>query len=190
MTYKYQNTYASGMFSDLMSQLNINVSFTFKINEAVPLSTYVYTPELITNDIKNKIAEVYYQYSIVNVLDNLEPNNIAEALVFVDNMLLYYNETKKQYKLKYSYLNPTENVLLTDPDFILWNDITIWKKIKLEPVQRISEHRISDMRPLNITIDSKIDPYVIINVITDNGYGHSYKFEKSYEIKYDADLLQ
>ena len=90
----------------------------------------------------------------------------------------------------WSHSKPTENVLLTDPNFILWNDITIWEKIKLEPVQRITEDRISDMRPLNITIDSNIDPYVVINIITDNGYGHSYKFEKSYEIKYNADLLQ
>ncbi len=190
MTYKYMSSYVSDMFINLQTMLNIMVSFNFKINESIPLSSYVYRPDLITTDIKNKITDVYYQYAIDNILDNLEPNNLPEAAKFVDNMLLHYSETKKQYKLKYSYLNPTENVLLTDPNFILWNDITIWEKIKLEPVQRITEDRISDMRPLNITIDSNIDPYVVINIITDNGYGHSYKFEKSYEIKYNADLLQ
>lgn len=67
-----------------------------------------------------------------------------------------------------------------------WDDITDWKEIDMVPVQTIEEFR-SNMLPLNFTLDSNIDPYVIIQVITENGYGENYLVQRDIEVKYDAD---
>ena len=192
VSYTYDLTYQTNTFYNLQSLMNRVINFAYEINSTLDLNVYVSHPELIVGEVKNLIASVYYDNvlnDIHSIINNTIPVNSAEALLFVDNMMDRFFVNKTNYKLQYANVSPAENLLLDNNDFIVWNDITIWKKVSLKPVQRISECRVSDMKPLNFTVDSKIDPYVIINVITENGYGHSYKYEKSYEIKYNADLL-
>lgn len=87
-----------------------------------------------------------------------------------------------------------------------WLKITEWKEINYEPVQTIKEFRqIPKMNtqpttsmlpppnpilPFNFTIDSNIDPFIVIEVTTDNGYGLIYRDKKNYEIRGLKDLRE
>lgn len=69
-----------------------------------------------------------------------------------------------------------------------WFRINNWRELDLDPVQTISEFRDGeDLNPYNFTLDTNIDPYVIIEVTSDNGYGQNYTVRKSVEVRLDAD---
>ena len=55
--------------------------------------------------------------------------------------------------------------------------MTEWKIIDLEPVQYLSEYRTAT-HSFNFTIDTNIDPFVVIEVTSDNGYGQIYSMKK------------
>jgi hypothetical protein len=84
------------------------------------------------------------------------------------------------------------NTPLSPPfDPLNWLKITEWKKIDLEPVQIIKEWRKgTDLLPFNFTIDSNIDPYLVIEVTSDNGYGQTYTDKKNYEVRGIKDLQE
>ena len=44
--------------------------------------------------------------------------------------------------------------------------------------------------PFNFTIDSNIDPFIVIEVTSDNGYGLTYRDRKNYEIRGLKDLTE
>ena len=87
-----------------------------------------------------------------------------------------------------------------------WLKITEWKEINYEPVQTIKEFRAiprpvpqsstsmlpppNPILPFNFTIDSNIDPFIVIEVTTDNGYGLIYRDKKNYEIRGLKDLRE
>ena len=118
-----------------------------------------------------------------------KPKNRIHAQKFINALIRDYNLTKDSYKLKFKDLAPPENLLLDNPDFILWDDITKWLEVDLDPVQTINEYRSGDdmMLPFNFTLDSAIDPYVVVSCNSNNGYGQIKNIRKSYEIKFDAD---
>ena len=98
----------------------------------------------------------------------------------------------------YSGLGSTTSVSLTVPptpnfppnlDPQNWLKVTEWKRISLEPVQTIHEYREgTSLKPFNFTTDSNIDPFVVIEVTSDNGYGQIYTDKKSYYLKGLKDL--
>lgn len=70
-----------------------------------------------------------------------------------------------------------------------WLKITEWKQIDFEPVQKLQEFRTpDDLLPYNFTIDSNIDPFLVIEVTSDNGYGATYRDRKNYEVRGLLDL--
>lgn len=70
-----------------------------------------------------------------------------------------------------------------------WLKITEWKQLDFVPVQTLQEFRLSDnLLPYNFTIDSNIDPFLVIEVTSDNGYGSNYKDKKNYEVRGLVDL--
>jgi hypothetical protein len=72
-----------------------------------------------------------------------------------------------------------------------WLNVTEWKEIDLLPIQRISERRrIDNLNPFNFTIDSNIDPYLVIEVSSENGYGSNYRDKKNYEIRGILDIRE
>ena len=76
-----------------------------------------------------------------------------------------------------------------DKDPSNWLNITDWKEIDFEPVQYITEFRSGgDLRPFNFTIDSNIDPILVIEVTSHNGFGGIYSDKKNYLIKGLKDL--
>ena len=66
-------------------------------------------------------------------------------------------------------------------------DVTEWKNLDFIPVQYITENR-TGKQSFNFTIDSNIDPFVVIEVTSDNGYGQIYTSKKNYEIRGLNDL--
>jgi len=84
-----------------------------------------------------------------------------------------------------------------------WLKITEWKEINYEPVQTIKEFRkvtksdetkvrssLNPILPFNFTVDSNIDPFIVIEVTSDNGYGLIYRDKKNYEIRGLKDLTE
>jgi len=69
-----------------------------------------------------------------------------------------------------------------------WIDNTEWRKIEIEPVQTLKEWR-NNYLPYNFTVDSNIDPFIVIEVTSDNGYGQIYTQKKNYEIRGLNDLF-
>ncbi len=88
-----------------------------------------------------------------------------------------------------------------------WLKVTDWKEIDYEPVQTIKEYRRipkgatpsmagnlipppNPILPFNFTIDANIDPFVVIEVTSDNGYGLIYRDKKNYEIRSSKDIVE
>ena len=101
--------------------------------------------------------------------------------------------------------DPTSTLvpLLDQGDNANWLDVTRWTKIDYEPVQVIEEYReikhpqvgitqssaySNPILPYNFTIDSNLDPFLVIEVTSDNGYGSIYRDKKNYEIRGIKDL--
>ena len=94
-----------------------------------------------------------------------------------------------------------------------WLNITEWIEIDLEPVQTIDEyrrippppkvgathsiismkengpHKIPVIAPFNFALDSNIDPFIVIEISSENGYGAVYRDRKNYEIRGIKDLV-
>ena len=68
-----------------------------------------------------------------------------------------------------------------------WIDITTWRKIDFEPVQTIKEFRTAT-QSYNFTVDSNLDPFIAIEVTSENGYGQTYTSKKNYELRGLKDL--
>lgn len=90
-----------------------------------------------------------------------------------------------------------------------WIDMTEWKSIDLVPCQTFYEFRnvptyssndieivygnltnkITAGNPFNFTIDSNIDPFITIEVTSENGFGQTWTQKKNYEIRGLNDLF-
>jgi hypothetical protein len=91
----------------------------------------------------------------------------------------------------YSGLGNTQSTSSPNLDPGNWLDVTEWKQIDYDPVQTINEFRGGDdLLPFNFTIDSNIDPFMVIEVKSDNGYGSVYSDRKNYEIRGLKDLTE
>jgi hypothetical protein len=85
--------------------------------------------------------------------------------------------------------NATASTITPYADNFNWNQINKWIEIDWSPVQTISEFRSgNNLLPFNFTLDSNIDPFVTVEVISDNGYGCVYNDKKNYEIRGLKDL--
>ena len=72
-----------------------------------------------------------------------------------------------------------------------WQIISKWKEIDYEPVQNMKEFRSSkNLDPFNFTVDSNIDPFITVNIVSDNGYGVTYGDRKNYELRGLKDLTE
>jgi hypothetical protein len=85
----------------------------------------------------------------------------------------------------------TQSAAIPLIDATNWLKITEWKKFNLQPVQTIKEYRRgTDFTPFNFTIDSNIDPFLVVELTTDNGYGCSFTYKRNYEIRGLKDITQ
>jgi hypothetical protein len=71
-----------------------------------------------------------------------------------------------------------------------WTDLTEWSIIDLSPVQTFMEYRLGDdLTQYRFTIDTLIDPFIVIEVTSDNGYGQNYTAKKNYELRPPSNLV-
>jgi len=90
----------------------------------------------------------------------------------------------------FSGLGDSDSKMSPNLDSQNWQKITEWKEIDKQPVQTIYEFRNSDnLLPFNFTVDSNLDPFITIEVSSDNGYGQIYTDRKNYELRGIKDLV-
>lgn len=129
-----------------------------------------------------------------SVIDNNKTNNPSKYSSVSDwSPDVVYNESDiVRYDRLYYVFTGFGNLPSGNPvvDVQNWSDITEWKEIDLLPIQRITERRrIDNMNPYNFTIDSNIDPYVVIEVTSDDGYS-IYRDKKNYEVRGILDIRE
>jgi hypothetical protein len=139
---------------------------------------------------------MYYQKIYESQIDenvNKNPTKYDNILEWVSGS--YYTETNTvKYKGDvFVYKNMIEYISEIPPviDTNNWLKMNQWKEINYEPVQTINEYRkipkdysnSKVLMPFNFTIDTDIDPFISIEVSSDNGYGLLYKDKKNYEIR-------
>jgi hypothetical protein len=159
---------------------------TYKVyKEWVPFKTY---------DNGDKV--IYYDKLYESVKDGNRINNplkykdvgewIVNVYYSVSNVVKYQREY-----YSYSGLGDTESNLSPNLDPYNWFRLTDWVEIDFEPVQYITEFRNGDdLKPFNFTIDSNIDPFLVIEVVSHNGYGQTWGDKKNYFIKGLKDLSE
>ena len=175
--------------------------FTVKIRtyktyrEWMPFTTYkigdkvIYYGKLYESTInKNKIN---------NPKKYEEVENWTSTTYEKTNIVRYKNEYYVYTGLGSETTSPP---LLDQGDGGNWLNITEWKQIEFEPVQTLDEYRrivpnsgtasnTPIILPYNFTVDSNLDPFIVIEVTSDNGYGSNYRDRKNYEIRGIKDLV-
>ena len=146
--------------------------------------------DLVDNNINaiNSLINLIRNTSESKFVSN-KPTTVNGAKDRIYQVVANWESSSIKYKERYKHSNPRANLLLSNADYILWDDITAWEKVKMSPVQKLVEYRSGSgmLMSYNFTVDTSVDPYVVIEVVSDNGYGQIYKMKKSYEIKYNAD---
>jgi hypothetical protein len=145
---------------------------TYSKGDKVKYFDYLYESQIDNNKTKNpRKYELSTQWS-ANI--NYQSTSIVE-----------YNRDF----FVYSGLGSTQSSTPPILDAQNWLKVTEWKVIDFEPVQTIKEFRKGDnLLPFNFTIDSNIDPFITIEVTSDNGYGEIYRDRKNYELRGINDL--
>jgi hypothetical protein len=151
-------------------------------------------------------GKLYESYINVNKMRNPRSNDDVQlwesGREYVVTDIVKYNE--RTYAKQEVSTSLTTSPLFNNGDGKDWLDITDWFEIDYTPVQTISEYRNTNpayptgvshstpwpLLPFNFTIDSNLDPFVVIEVSSDNGYGSTYTDRKSYEIRGIKDLMQ
>lgn len=140
---------------------------------------------------------IYYDKIYESVIDNNQTNNprkYEDILNWNYGTLYNVSDVVKYDNNFYIYSgldSVTYSVITPFVDINNWIDITEWREIDLVPIQKIVERRyIDNLHPFNFTIDSNIDPYLVIEVSSQNGYGAIYRDKKNYEIRGILDIRE
>ena len=170
------------------SNLVLPDSYTIKIRtyktykEWAPFSVYkkgdkvFYLDKLYESFIDNNRANNPRKYENV---ESWSPNIEYSATSIVEYKRNFY---------VYTGLGTVSN-LTPNLDPSNWRNITEWSLIDYEPVQTINEWRKGDdFLPFNFTIDSNLDPFITVDVVSHNGYGATWGDRKNYEIRGTRDL--
>jgi hypothetical protein len=193
----------NGVDLEIPDYFNINVRTYKTYKEWVPFKTY---------SIGDKIT--YYDKLYESAKDNNKINNprkyentkswVSGTSYQVTNIVEYNRDIYVFTGLgTFATSSGTASIVTTTPPVLdngpdkNWLDITEWKEIDLEPVQTLTEFRkvpknitTNPILPYNFTIDSNIDPFIVIEITSDNGYGLIYRDKKNYEIRGNKDLTE
>jgi hypothetical protein len=167
--------------------------------EWVPFTTYNLGDRVIYYD------KLYESVISKNKMNN--PRKYEDAQEWTTGN--YYSVTDlvtyKRRVYTYSGLGVVDNVtapLFDQGDNSNWLDVTEWIEIDYEPIQTIHEFRNTKpaypaglsqstpypLLPFNFTIDSNLDPFIVVEVTSENGYGATFTDRKNYEIRGVKDL--
>lgn len=191
----------NGVSLDLPDYFDITIRTYKTYKEWAPFTTY---------NIKDKVT--YFGKVYESQIDNNKVKNPRkyENLVSWTQGASYSVTSTVEYNrdvFVYSGLGSTSSATSSQippiSDLDNWLKITEWKEINYEPVQTIKEFRklikeddnlirpsFNPILPFNFTIDSNIDPFIVIEVTSDNGYGLTYRDKKNYEIRGLKDLTE
>ena len=142
----------------------------------------------------------YYQENYESARDNNRLNNPrkyrdteswSSTFDYTFGQIVEYNRNFYVYSATQSSLSVTASNPFVDVinGYGYWNDITEWKKLDYIPVQNYREFR-TGTQSFNFTVDTSIDPYIVAEVTSDNGYGLTWTTKKAYEIRGIANLVQ
>jgi hypothetical protein len=204
-------------YNELKKDIRLPEYFTIKIRtyktykEWAPFATYM------KGDKVTYYGKVYESKIDNNKIKS--PRKYEDATewsaneTYVATNLVQYNREIFVYSglgATYSAIPP----VLDQGDDKNWLNITEWMEIDFEPVQTINEyrripappkpgmtqsvitmaengpHQPLPVAPFNFTIDSNIDPFITIEVSSENGYGSVYRDRKNYEIRGLKDLTE
>jgi len=145
----------------------------------------------------NNVSGVYELAASTNKTNS--PRNYELVTPWVSNQSYLETSLVKYNRDIYELLSTTQSTITPYSNFTsnlqsntyIWKNITEWREIDWDSVQTISEFRQGDdLLPFNFTIDSNIDPFITIEVTSDNGYGCVYSDKKNYEIRGLKDLTE
>ncbi len=180
---------------DIPDYFTINVRTYKTYKEWNPFTTY---------NIGDKVT--YYSNIYESVISNnriKNPRKYENVLDWQTNIDYSLGQFVKYDRLVYQYIGVTSSFNIsgtssniTNPfvdirnnsNLASWLEMTEWKVLNLEPVQYLSEYRTAT-HSYNFTVDTNIDPYIVIEVTSDNGYGQIYTAKKNYEIRGLNDLF-
>jgi hypothetical protein len=174
---------------------------TYQIGDRVIYYGVIYESVIANNKIKNP-------RKYIGVLDWTANVDYQLGQYAKYNRDVYqYIGTQSSYKVfgTASAVNPYQDIY-TNAATSSWFYMTEWKNMDLVPVQNLIEYRnvatfsleemalnppspgvlpppIKAGHSFNFTIDSNIDPFITIEVTSDNGYGQIYTSKKNYEIR-------
>ena len=173
--------------------LSVSVPDTFDIRIR-SYKTYKEWVPYVTYFIGDKI--IYFGKIYQSVIDDNRTKNPRrfDGVLAWNSEIVYNPATTVKYEREvytWSGLGSTQSTVSPNLDPLNWLKITEWKQIDLEVVQTITEFRGGDnLLPFNFTIDSNLDPFLVIEVTSDNGYGQVYRDRKNYEIRGLRDLQE
>ena len=142
----------------------------------------------------------YYQQIYQSVISNNRLNdprkyqNLSSWSMNFD----YQQGEIVEYKRKFYEFIGTQSVITSGKNSITpyvdvinhygnWLDVTLWKKLDYLPIQTIREFR-TGTQSFQFTVDTNIDPFVTVELTSDNGYGQIYRSKKNYEVRSILDI--
>jgi hypothetical protein len=147
---------------------------TYNKGDKVSYFDKIYESQIDNNRIKNP-----RRFEGVSTWDELSIYEVTSTV-----------EWERDYYV-YSSLGDPNFTVSPNLDSTNWLKITEWKQIDLEPVQTLTETRPGEeLTPYNFTVDSNIDPFLVIEVSSHNGYGSVYRDKKNYYLKGTKDLQE
>ena len=161
-----------------------SISITTWTHSSISSMTSTTTsPSIFALSVANSVGGLFTASSSDNVITIIGPQILNGSILSVSTIGTL---TASNTSLILSDIVPS--IISPYSDVNNWLNITRtssygWKQIDLMPIQHITERRFgNNLYPYNFTIDSNIDPYLVINVTSDNGYGAYYSDRKNYEI--------
>lgn len=157
--------------------------------------TYKEWAPFVTYNLGDKV--IYFDTVYESTKNNNRVNNPRkyEAASEWNPITTYQVSSVVEWKREYYVFSGLGSTSSQAPnlDTLNWLNVTDWKKIDLEPVQTIDEWRgggTQSLLPFNFTVDSNLDPFIVIEVTSDNGYGLIYRDRKNYYLKGLKDLTE
>jgi hypothetical protein len=188
------STYSSGL-STYPSASTASIPDFYNIS----IRTYKTYPEwnpFVTYQIGDNV--IYYDKLYQSVIDNnrvKNPRKYDNSVDWSSPTGTYSFSVGQVYKYDRDYYvysgigvssatSSTYSTITPNKDSSNWLNVTEWRQMDFMPVQQFSEFRVIDnLYPYNFTIDSNIDPFLVIEITSDNGYGQTYRDRKNYEIR-------
>jgi len=187
------STFKQASTSSLPTYYNISVKTYKTYPEWQPFVIYnigdmvIYYDQLYESTIGNNKINNPLKYS--NASPWGYPDNITNFSFKVGQVYEYNNYYYEYTGISIGTSSSTYSTITPNNDPGNWINVTQWTPINYMPVQKISEYRLSNnMNPFNFTIDSNIDPFISIEITSDNGYGQIYTDKKNYEVRGLVDI--